>query len=297
MRVGLLAAATLLACFTQEFQGKTLGDVLAAHSVPSRVLPAADLQIPAERAGWSAKNSPFLIAYYDGNTETLPNLLHVVRYDLRTHKIQRTDLRAIDVTFHGFDSVMDRPSSDCLGAVLSISEEDGLVTIETHINPSAGCVLILTPDLKFSAGLYGWVLGRIRHDLIFEESMVHFASVHDSRLAVYDIDARKLFHIYPSQQEPERQLFSAQLAKHMLSDSWCAEHNNPCNSKSFNTEIEHLIVDPRRSNFAFDVQMTSEGFGPEAERVVKPKSIHYLCSKLNGKWRLSSSPAPRAPVP
>ena len=80
--------------------------------------------------------------------------------------------------FHGFDDVMsDLPNEMCLGSALNIYEKNNFIVMDTHINPSAGCILILTPDLKFIAGLWGWTLGQIDDNIIYEVSMVHFAPI------------------------------------------------------------------------------------------------------------------------
>jgi hypothetical protein len=266
--------------------------VLAAHSVPAGILPADDLRRPITSFAVSADNSPFLVAYYDDDgSGLLSPVLHILRYDERTRDLRRTDLHGPEGRpFRGFHDVMWEVSGDCMGSALAILEKDGFITIDTHINPSAGCVLVLASDLSFNAGLWGWALARINGEIIFEESTIHFASTHPARLSIYDPRQRQMIPIYPAQADAARQQFSADLRKHLPSSEWCAQQNNPCDPQSFTTDIDHLLVREQERSFAFDARMDAYGFGEDAVRSVQPKTIHYVCRQSDGKWILSSAP-------
>jgi len=291
MRVVPLALATLTFCIAHALSCETLGDVLAAHSVPAGILPADDLRRSLTSFAVSAGNSPFLIAYYDDDgSGLLSPVLHVLRYDERTRDLRRTDLHGAEVPFHGLQAVTGQVSDDCMGSALAILEKDGFITIDTHINPSAGCLLVLTADLSFNAELRGWALVRINGKIIFEESMIHFASTHPARLSLYDPRQRKIVPIYPARVDAARQQFSAELKKHLPSSEWCAQQNNPCDPESFTTDIDHVTVREQERSFAFDARMDAYGFGEDAVRSVQPKTIHYVCRQSDGKWILSSAP-------
>ena len=286
-----LAFATLTLCFTHALSCETLGDVLAANSVPVRILPADDLQRNITSFAVSAGNSPFLIAYYDDDgSGLLSPVLHVLRYDERTHDLRQTNLHGAGVPLQGFHNVIGQISDDCMGSALAILEKDGFITIDTHINPSAGCVLVLTSDLSFNAELRGWALARINGEIIFEEGTVHFASTHPARLTLYDPRQRQMLPIYPAQEDAARQQFSAELKKHLPSSEWCAQQNNPCDPQSFTTDIDHVSVSEQERSFAFDARMNADGFGEDAARSVQPKTIHYVCRQSDGKWILSIAP-------
>jgi hypothetical protein len=76
------------------------------------------------------------------------------------------------------------------------------MTIDTHINPSAGCVLILKSDLSFSAGLFGWVVAKIDGNIVFEGNAIHFAPTHPARLSIFDPRRAMLSPIYPEKTDP-----------------------------------------------------------------------------------------------
>jgi hypothetical protein len=181
-----------------------------------------------------------------------------------------------------------------MGSAMGISERDGVIAIDTHINPSAGCVLILNRDLSFSAGLWGWVLGSINGQLIVQEDMVHFAPTHSARLFVYDPHRKKATHIYPPENDPARQEFSAALRRFLPSDEWCKQANHACDPETFNTDVDHFAIDQRANEFSFDAVMDAEGFddksGDGAEETIPSRTIHYVCRFRNGEWLLAAEP-------
>ncbi len=285
------AIALLAFCLAPVTRCETLASVLTAHKIPADILSSSDTQQAITSYAVSSDSLPFLLAYYDDDgSGMLPAVLHVIRYDTRTDKLGRADLREGQETepFRGFDQVMSHVSNICLGSALHISEMNGFITIDTHINPSAGCVLILNSKLEFSAGLFGWVRAKIDGDIIFEENTIHFASTHPSHLSIYDPQRKDLNRLFPAMGDVERTQFSAELRKHLPSAEWCAEQNNPCDPDSFTSDIGPVIVDDREQSFAFNAQMSPEGFGDDAMRSVKPRTIHYVVTRKNGRWLLTS---------
>lgn len=271
-------------------RGETLASMLAAHKIPANILPSSDTQQPITSYAVSSDNRPFLLAYYeDDGSGMLPPVLHVIRYDMRTGKLSRANLHGVQNVepIRGFDHVMQRVSPVCLGSALNISETNGFITLDTHINPSAGCVLILKSNLEFSAGLFGWMMARIDGDIIFQENTIHFAPTHPSRLSIYNPRQKVLSRIFPKEGDEARRQFSAELRKHLPSPDWCEQHNNPCDPNNFTTNLDPVIVKEREQTFAFDAHMIPEGFGDDAQRSVKPITVHYVVRRINGQWVLT----------
>ncbi len=291
MRIASTALITMALLLATSLRAETLADVLAAHKIPINLFSADDQQQPITSFAVSTNNSPFLLAYHDDDgSGRLPSVLHVIRYDEQTHELRRADLRGTDVSLRGFltGSVMEQVSNECMGSALRISEKGGFITIDTHVNPSAGCVLILTSDLSFSAGLWGWTLASTEGNIILEGNMRHFASTHPATLFLYDARQKHLTPIYPTKNDVNRQQFSAELQKHLPSNQWCRETNNSCDPEDFSTDISHVTVGEQGQSFEFDAQMYPENFGEDAERAVKPKTVHYTCKRTAGNWSLSS---------
>jgi hypothetical protein len=177
-----------------------------------------------------------------------------------------------------------------MGSALGISEVGGLIEISTHINPSAGCVLVLRRDLSFVAELFGWVVGTIDGNLILEENTIHFAPTHPLRLDVFDLQKRTLASVYPAARDAAREAFTAQLRQHLPSAQWCSDQNNACDPEVFSADLAHLTVDEAGRSFSFDVVMDAEGFGDDKETpAISPMTAHYVCSLTNGRWVLTSN--------
>jgi hypothetical protein len=233
----------------------------------------------------SSDHGLFLLAYYDDDgSGTLPPLLHVIRYDEQTMHLLHADLQGSPTKFHGFDDIMSDIPDLCLGSALNIYEKNGLILVDTQINPSAGCVLILTRDLKFNAALWGWTVGQIDDNIIYEEGMVHFAPIHAGRLAIYNPRLKQRTLIYPAPADPAREQFSEQLKKYLPARKFCMQQNLPCDPTLFSTDIQHIIINEQDHSFTFEAQMTSEGFGERAEQSILPQTVNYKFRVENGKW-------------
>jgi len=197
-------------------RGETLGAVLSANKLSPNLIPENDRQQPITSFAVSTENSRFLLAYYDDNgSGGLPPVLHVLRYDRQTEDLRRTDLNGIEIPIQIVHEVMTQVSSNCMGSALNISEKVGLIIIHTHINPSAGCALILTSDLGFIAGLGGGVLATIDGNIIFVENTIHFAPTHPARVSAYNLQQKKLTPIYPMENYSARKQFSSELQNHL----------------------------------------------------------------------------------
>ena len=289
MRIAPVVLVLSLFGLSPILRGETLGAVLSANKLSPNLIPENDRQQPITSFAVSTENSRFLLAYYDDDgSGGLPPVLHVLRYDRQTEDLRRTDLNGIEIPIQIVHEVMTQVSSNCMGSALNISEKAGLIIIHTHINPPAGCALILTSDLGFIAGLGGGVLATIDGNIIFVENTIHFAPTHPARVSAYNLQQKKLTPIYPMENDSARKQFSSELQNHLPSSNDCREQNNPCDPESFSTDIEHVTVNENERSFAFDAQMTPEGFGEDAERSIKSRTVHYTCTLKDGGWILAS---------
>jgi hypothetical protein len=289
IQFAVLFVLSLLLLTQPAKASETLADVLSTHKIPVNLFSASDRQKHITSFAVSDGNSPFLLAYYDDDgSGMLRGILHIIRFDEHSDNLRRADLPGTEVQFHGFTGVMGQVPSVCMGSALSISEKDGFIAINTHINPSAGCVLILTSELSFSAALWGGARARVDGYLLVDGNMIHFAPTHPASLAVYNPRQKQLSLIYPAKIDPARHQFSAELQGHLASEDWCRQQNNACDPKIFSTDITNLKVNEVAHSFAFDALMSPEGFGKGAEESVKSRTIHYVCRLQHGKWILTA---------
>jgi hypothetical protein len=267
--------------------GERLGEVLTLHGVTLGALSAQELREPITSYAASAGNAPFLLAYYhDDGSGMLNDELHLLRYDRRRRSLQRAALQGGQQFSR--EGVMSAVSSECLGAVLSISEADGYIAIDTHINPSSGCLLVLTTNLRFSAALYGWLTARIGTNLLFTESMVHFAPTHSERFSLYDPRNKHRVSIYPAPGDSARAAFSSDLEAHLPTPDFRARQNLACNPEEFSVDLDDVQVAANADSFSFEAHMSAEGFGEAAERLVAARTVRYVCHRRHGRWVLST---------
>lgn len=285
----LAGAAFCVSCL--QAQQVTLGEIARTHGVPVRLLSEQELRQPITSFAVSGPGSPFLVAYYDDDgSGRVPAVLHVIRYDERSVGVQRAELRGVPEIPDFFGGVTPIMSEECLGSVLGVFEADGLIFLDTHINPSAGCTLILDTGLHFEATVFGFRATDEPHaDLVFESNTVHFAPTHSPKLEIYDVRKKDLQVLYPQPGDSRRSAFAEKLRRILPPESWCREKNMTCDPKKFTTEISHAVMDTSGASLRFTVTMTaSEGFGPSVARELPDETVDYRCSKNQGKWVCSA---------
>ncbi len=265
-----------LCCGAARVAAETLEDALRAAMVPTEPFAAA------ERGGKItsyavSKDNPFLLAYYtDDGSGQLKEPLHVVRYYRPTGDLQRADLRDI----HALSDVR----IDCLGSALSIRGHGERIYIQTHLNPSAGCVIVLSSTLAFQTAFSGGLEGFLGESAIFRRGEIHFMSVHPLHLAVFDLPRNQATDVYPYADDPQRREFSRLIEPH-ISKQWCMEANAQCDPENFDTDVRgHVIVNESARVFGFEARFDAAGFGPEAEAQVPQRTVAYLFREQAGGW-------------
>ncbi len=255
---------------------ETLGSVLRSRHVPTSQFSDADLA--QKITSWAVgEDEPFLLAYYtDDGSGSLHAPLHVIRYDSRSHALRRTDL--------GETTAL---SGGCLGSVLTIGEQHGVIHIETHVTPSAVCLLLLSPQLAPRKTLSGGLLGMVGPNyVIVQWGEIHFAAVHPMRIAVYGLRRDRLTEVYPPAQDTYRQQFSRALQSHMPSQDWCRTGDTPCDPRNFDAEVIGAVaVNESAKVFGFVARFDAGGFGQEAARQVQPLAVAYVYRLHGGRWQ------------
>jgi hypothetical protein len=268
----LLLAVALSAVVTAE----TLGSVLRSRHVPTNQFSDSDLESKITSWAASSDEGPFLMAYYtDDGSGLLRAPLHVIRYDIASHTLRRADL-----PFGGTLRM------DCLGSALAIGEQHGVIHIETHVTPSAVCLLLLSPQLALRTTLYGGLLGMVgERYAIVQRNEIHFAAVHPMRIAVYDLRRDRLTEVYPPVQDAYRRQFSRALQSHMPSDDWCRINNAQCDPRNFDAElVGRLAVNEAARVFGFVARYDAGGFGDIGAEPVEPLEVAYVYRLRGGRW-------------
>jgi hypothetical protein len=158
---------------------ETLRQVLAAKSLPIAAAKLENLDKNITSGAELDDESQFLIAYYiDDGTSALNPPLYLERLDRKQGSWKSATLGKAETRWQDIDV-------PCLGSVMNISVIGGRYFLDTHINPSAGCVLILSREMKLEGSLYGWLVGRLGTEtVIYHRSQIHFAPVHPAEIAL-----------------------------------------------------------------------------------------------------------------
>jgi hypothetical protein len=277
-----IAVFLLVFVWGARAQTPTLGEVLSSHHIPTDGLSAKELEQPI--TSWEiSEKEPFVLAYFDDDgSGLLHEPLHVLRYASHQSRLQRLDIRGEinEIDLGG----ASKPSSNCMGSVLRILQTDKKIFIETHINPSAACTLVLDTNLKLNGNFFGWILGITGPYAIVERNQIHFAAVHPAELAILDSEHLRWSEIYPIRKDPARDAFSKELEAHAPDRKWCRENNNPCDPLNFDVDIQNLDISADAKSFTFEAVFSPDAFGEEAEKTVRSVTAQYVCQLQAEQW-------------
>jgi len=275
-----LRALAVVAAGLSSITAEALQDQLRANNIPTAEFDAFELERTITSYAVSG-GAIFLLAYYEDNgSGFLAAPLRIVRYDREHAKLSRVDLRATDRPAYSAEIV-----GECFGSALSVREERGWIYVGTHINPSAGCLFVLTPRLEWKAALPGWLLGVLGGDYaIWRHNETHFMSVHPLHVEVFDLKTNRVAELYPYAGDRLRAEFSA-LIRPGISGKWCMEHNAQCDPGNFDVEMNGAVVTNEAAcAFAFEARFDAGGFGDAVESAVAPSDVTYVFRQCDGQW-------------
>jgi hypothetical protein len=285
--VAFIPALLLALVSLDGLAAQTLEETLHTANVPRHRFSASELTAKITSFAIS-KDGNFLLGYYeDDGSGLLRPPLRLVRYDRVRDQMLRAELRDTDQPPYGGDIL-----GNCFGSVLDVRERDGTIYVGTHINPSAGCLFVLTPELEWKAVLPGWLLGVVGGDYaIWRRNEIHFMSVHPMHIEVFDLKRNRVTGIYPDPGDTQRHQFSS-LIKPRISMKWCAEHNAQCDPENFNTDLNgEVAVNDAARIFGFEASFDANGFGDVAEKQVGSRTMVYLFRERSGSWEYREFPA------
>ena len=282
----LLAALLLVFAVSVRAQDQTgtLRSALHEEGLPldSPNLPNLDQKITSGAELDAAEQ--FVIAYYfDDGTGTLTPPIHILRFDRKARTWQMGEIGAAAAAQ---DAVVD----PCFGSVLDVRSFGEGFVVETHINPSAGCVLVVSKDFKLEATLDGWVLGAFSDGiLLYHRSQVHFATVHPTEIAVFDTRTKKDFTIFPPKIEtPIRRKLIAELKEFFAAHhDYCVKANDPCDPQMFDSDLDGKpATDDREHAVAFSMSYRLQGYGQDESKPAGPGSVVYVYRNANDESKM-----------
>ena len=198
----------------------------------------------------------FGIAYYLYNSATpdaLDHILWVVTLDKNSNRWRQ---RRID--FNALPSDFPKTIQPYGGSVMSVTFGHDNLYVEFNVSPSATNTLMLTRDLHYRSAYYGWAVAELSNgDVIFHQSMVHFAPTHTLKLSVFSPRTGSSTQILPSKREGpimlarDKQVRRVNAARGI---QWFAERNYSPDPESMNSAlISDVVVNDATRSFAFAV--------------------------------------------
>jgi len=279
-------ALTALLSATDPAAAESLGDVLSEHGVKAGLGMSLDTPITSYSVLDDAKR--FVVAYYEdhgGNALIAP--LHISRLE-----------RAAGRWAH---AALDEPgirkaSPGCLGSVLSLRPAGKVLLVETHVNPSASCTLVLGPDLRIDDVIFGWPLAVFADgSVVYEHSQPHFFAVHPLELSRYDPRTRKSVALYPPAPPPPLRAGYVDKVRVAYTEAWCRTQNHPCQPDRFDERLDGPVaIDEKARGLAFMVTFDDRalpgvtagavyvyrnigGRGPAQVRELAPSDLEARC--------------------
>ncbi len=254
----------------------TLAQVLAVAGLRPPPEAVKDLDHPITSYA-ALPNDPdaYLIAYYwNRPSGTLQEPLRVLSFNRQTEDWKSSQLMLAGEQI-GY--------SECVGSVLGVHALPSAFLLDTHINPSAGCLVILDRKLAFQKALYGWYLAALGGtQIIFQRSEVHSAAVQPAELALYDLKSKRETSLFPRKSFPPILAdYKAKLLDfYRAHQEWCKEHNDPCDAESVDSTLDgEVAVNESEHALAFVISYNLDrfwDFSAPGQKPVSPGKVVYI---------------------
>lgn len=284
--LAVLAAGLVLAVALGRAQGEgqTLREVLAAEHLPLDADTLHNLNAKISSAAELNDETQFMIAYYVlDSSGLLKPPIFIDLYDRGTKRWNSGAIKTAVAKWKGADV-------DCFGSVLAIAAFPDSFAVETHNNPSAGCELVLSRDLKLEASLYGWMVGHFGDGgILYHRSLVHFATVHPAEIALYDPATGKDFTIFPHKpfQGVRLQLTEELRDFFKTHQDYCQKANDPCDPELFDSSLNGKVVtDDREHAMAFIISYDVQGYGQSDDKPGGPSEVVYVYRHVNDEAKM-----------
>jgi hypothetical protein len=249
-----IAGASSLVWGVQSFnEAPTLQEVLRRNQIDDvRQLSRDLLNMPITSYSAEGDGREFAIAFFQakpGNGLEPP--IHIVLLDRAPGKWQHATITLDDAIG--------------VGSITSVKRTPRYIYLDSHINPSAGRLIVLSRDLKLRKALYGREVASFGIEtLVYEHSEIHFAPTHFVEMSVFNAGTLEDKQIYPPKPfQPVRKEFIERVSQayKQRGEEWFRINNHYMDPELFDSSagevtvavsaktIEFLVVfgDPPRS--------------------------------------------------
>ncbi len=254
-------AGFLILLLFSSSSAKTLSEVLQSHHLPTSAQAIPDLRKAITSYKILDDEKVFLIAYYlDDGSGFLKEALLVSRFDKlkrtwRTGEILHRDVRTGPV--------------DCLRSVTRIDFSTQAFYVGTHLNPSAGCTIVVSHELLTRGAVYGWFLGAFSDgSVVYHNSQVHFAPIHFAEISIYDPERDTSTKIYPMKPYQAARIDHLRKVQAVYGDEgWCRKRNHHCDPDRFDNHLASRVeISDATRALAFVIKFDNKVYWSKADR-------------------------------
>ena len=251
--------------------------------------------------GFEDADDVFWVAYYwkdEFEGDWLPARLHVLLLDKTTGAWRQRTLEKESLPRSALT-----PEGLGIGSVLRLHHGPRYLYLDTHYNPSAGGLIVLTRDLEPEAVLWGWFLFALPGGgVVYHRSQVHFAPTHPLELGLYDpvMGSDRVF--YPSKPyDAPRLAFIGKMkgAYDSFGDDWCRRNNHHCDPEQFTSSWRDAwSVDLETGTAAFLVEFgdSFKRSSSHPDTSVPPSRIVVVCRGVATPSRMTCTEIEWAPL-
>jgi hypothetical protein len=259
--IAALAAGTLIQTPT-----KTLRDVLEQYKVNAGPEAAKDLDQPIGNFLVDDTAEFFFVAYFPDVDN-----LHFGLFDKRLKVWKRAST----------------PRDILMGSLSQITHSENRFYIDTHLNPSAGGLVVIDKDLKNVSILFGWLLTLLPDEsVIYYRGQTHFAPTHPAELWIYDRNGRDR-RLYPNPpHQPIRKAYIETVRRiyDEKGEQWFRENNHHGDPELFDASITDVVANSATDSVAFIATFGGDGQIPTpAENVLvicrSVESVSATCTE------------------
>jgi hypothetical protein len=182
-----------------------------------------------------------------------------------------------------------RPWTACRSG-LALGRFPGGFLLRAHMNPSAECTVLLSPDLAVRAVLAGWPVATFADGrLVYQRNQVHFAPVHPVALALFDLRGGETA-LYPPRPPCGLRLARIERNRALFTESWCRAHDHPCDPEALEESVvSDVATDAAGDALAFVTAWDNTAGWSDTERWGRLEPFREVRAALGG-WDGESPP-------
>ena len=168
------------------------------------------------------------------------------------------------------------------------------ILIDTHLSPSAGTIIVLTPALKRVTSLEGWVLRVLPADVVlYHHNNVHFAPTHWVELWTWEPATGRNVRLYPSApQDSVRRAYvdTVKSIYRRAGEPWLRAKNHHGDAERFDSRLgDTIVVAPSGRTVAF---LVTFGGGDGTPAATPALEVAVVCRDIaTRRSRCTEQPA------